>query len=165
MVLQPRKFKYKSKHKLRKFSHSSNLRNNLHVMSYGQIGLLLTQPLRLSSRNIFRIRIFLNKSAKRSDDTRRKMWLNTFPHWPLTRKPIGSRMGKGTGKLKTWLSYLPSGTILFEFKNLRIGRALFFTLQLRLRLRSSSKLIWKDLNFQKLPFRFSRSRVIYQSFW
>lgn len=164
LVLQPRRFKYKSRHKLRKLSHVSNFKKDMQL-NYGQVGLLISQPVLLSSRHIFRIKIFLNRSAKRSEDTRRKVWLNTFPHWPLTRKPIGSRMGKGVGKLKTWLSYLPTGTIFLEFKNLRIGRSFYFIRQLRFRLKCSTKPIFNNSFDRNLPLNFSRKRVSYQSFW
>ena len=95
MVLQPRKFKYKSRQKKR------NLRLNQlkKTLNFGQVGLVLLRPLRLNSRKIFRIKLFLKKASKRSDKTRRKVWINVFPHLPLTKKVIGSRMGKGKGKL------------------------------------------------------------------
>ena len=95
MVLQPRKFKYKLLQKNRKLP----VKRKLTKLNFGQIGLALRQPLRLNSKKIFRIKLFLKKSAKRSDKTRRRVWLNVFPHVPLTKKVIGSRMGKGKGKL------------------------------------------------------------------
>lgn len=160
--MQPRRFKYKSKHKIRKLNTKYNNKGNI---LFGQIGLKLLQPLRLTSKNVFRIKLFLNKSAKRSEETRRKIWLNVFPHWPLTKKTIGSRMGKGTGKLKTWVSKLNTGHILVEFKNLRRGRAIFFLKQIQYRIKCSSKIITR-LNFSvNLPNNFSKNNVSYQSFW
>ena len=72
---------------------------NKKLLNFGQIGLVLKKPIRLNSKKIFRIKLFLKKAAKRSDKTRRKVWINVFPHLPLTKKVIGSRMGKGKGKL------------------------------------------------------------------
>ena len=95
MVLQPRKFKYKLKQKIRTkpvFFRRAKL-------NFGQGGLILTKPLRLNSKNIFRLKLFIKKAARRSDNTKRRVWLNAFPHLPLTKKIIGARMGKGKGKL------------------------------------------------------------------
>lgn len=66
---------------------------------YGQVGLVLLQPLRLNSRKIFRLKLFLKKAARRSDQTQRRVLVNAFPHLPVTKKPAGSRMGKGKGRL------------------------------------------------------------------
>ena len=69
MVLQPRKFKYKVRHKIRKHSFRKlNFKPN-----FGQAGLFLLQPLRLNSKKIFRLKLFLKKAARRADETRRKI--------------------------------------------------------------------------------------------
>ena len=112
MLLQPRKFKFKSKHKKRSMPSFS-----LSPLSYGDSGLLTLSPLRLPAKQIFKIKIFLKKAIKRSDYTRRLVWFNAFPHLPLSRKAKGVRMGKGTGKLATWYSQLYGGSVIFEFKN------------------------------------------------
>mgnify|MGYP006118499273 FL=1 len=99
---------------------------SLSPLSYGDSGLLTLSPLRLPAKQIFKIKIFLKKAIKRSDYTRRLVWFNAFPHLPLSRKAKGVRMGKGTGKLATWYSQLYGGSVIFEFKNLRPGRAIYF---------------------------------------
>lgn len=158
--MQPRKFKYKSRHKIRRLPRLSTTRS----LSFGQIGLCLLQPLRLTSRIIFRIKLFLNKSSRRSEDTRRKVWLNIFPNLPLTKKPIGSRMGKGKGKLKTWVSVTYSGHIILEFKNLRNGRAFFFIKQVQLRLKCFSRVILTSDTIRISP-GFNSNKISYQSYW
>jgi ribosomal protein L16/L10AE len=50
------------------------------------------------NKAIFKIKLFLKKSVRRSNITNRLLWLNIFPHIPVTKKVIGSRMGKGKGK-------------------------------------------------------------------
>lgn len=137
MVLQPRKFKYKLLQKRRKIL----FRQKLIRLNFGQIGMALKQPLRLNSKKIFRIKLFLKKSAKRSDKTRRRVWLNVFPHLPLTKKVIGSRMGKGKGKLSIWSVNLKVGHLLIEFKNLRTGRALYYARQSSFKLKSRFRLV------------------------
>ena len=96
MVLQPRKFFYKNRQKNRRariyFKRS---------LTYGTTGCQLSAPLSLTAKQIFRINLFLKKSSRKSEKTKRSFWLNTFPHLPLTKKVKGSRMGKGIGKLST----------------------------------------------------------------
>lgn len=160
MVLQPRKFKYKHRQKLRKvkfFSSSSNL-------IYGQVGLILVQPLRLNSRKIFRLKLFLKKAARRSDQTQRRVLVNAFPHLPITKKPAGSRMGKGKGRLSIWHSLLPTGHILVEFKNIRPGRALYFLNQVRGKIKSLSKLKFSNQNLVRSKTPIGSKQVLYQSF-
>lgn len=45
---------------------------------------------------------------------------------PLTKKPKGMRMGKGAGKLNAWQIQTCGGVFIFEFRNLRLGRAVHF---------------------------------------
>lgn len=94
MSLRPRKFQFKNRHKRRRLVLPTTSQ-----LAYGNMGVRILQPLWVSSKQIFRYKLFLKKAAKRSDITSRKIWFNLFPHLPLTRKIEGSRMGKGKGKL------------------------------------------------------------------
>jgi len=38
-------------------------------------------------------------------------------------------MGKGAGKLASWYTQIRGGKVLVEFKNLRLGRAIYFSKQ------------------------------------
>lgn len=136
MLLQPRKFVFKSKHKKRSNSHFA-----LSTLSYGNTGLITLSPLRLPAKQIFKIKIFLKKAIKRSDYTKRLVWFNVFPHLPLSRKAKGVRMGKGTGKLATWFSQLYGGSVILEFKNLRPGRAVYFFNQIRTKLPTKTAIL------------------------
>ena len=124
MMLQPRKFKYKSRQKRR-----SALTPSTHRLSYGNFGLILLKPFRISAKRIFRLKLFLKRSSRKSDWTKRSFWVAIFPHLPLSRKPKGMRMGKGAGKLATWYTQIRGGKSLVEFKNLRPGRAAYFSKQ------------------------------------
>jgi len=136
MMLQPRKFKYKTRQKLRKTKSWVNPE-----LSYGDFGLRILSPLRLSAKQIFRTKIFLKKAVRKSDLTRRKVWFAAFPHLPLTKKPKGLRMGKGAGKLASWTTQLRGGVTLLEFKNLRYGRAVYFARQMSHKLPVSTSLL------------------------
>ena len=43
-----------------------------------------------------------------------KVWINIFPHMPLTKKPIGTRQGKGKGNVEEWVAVVKEGKIMFE---------------------------------------------------
>lgn len=124
MLLQPRKFKYKTRQKRR----SAKI-PRLAKFTYGSMGLFLLKPFRISAKKIFRLKLFLKRSSRKSDITKRAFWIPIFPHLPLSKKPKGIRMGKGAGKLSTWYTQIRGGTALVEFKNLRLGRARYYSNQ------------------------------------
>ena len=129
MMLQPRKFKYKTRQKRRSATRPASP-----SFRYGQVSLVLLRPFRISAKKIFRLNLSLKKSSRRSDKTKRAFWLSVFPHLPLSRKPKGMRMGKGAGKLASWYTQIRSGKVLVEFKNLRLGRAVHFSSQIQSKL-------------------------------
>ena len=125
MLLQPRKFNFKKKQKQRSFKKYRST-----SLVYGTSGLRILRILKISGKQIFRLKVFLKKAIRKSDFTKRLMWFNAFPHLPLSKKAKGVRMGKGVGKLSLWYTQLYAGTVVVEFKNLRLGRMRFFTKQL-----------------------------------
>lgn len=159
MLLQPRKVKYKFRHKRRRVPIF-----RLRSLLYGDVALVILKPLRVSSKGFFRLKLFLKRSVRKSDITKRAFWLALFPHLPLSKKPKGMRMGKGVGKLATWHTLVSGGTLLLEFKNLRKGRALYYTTQVSKRLtiptqvnvrytNSTLKLVGgRRVNYSVLPF-------------
>ena len=147
MILQPRKYKHKTRQKGRKKKKYLNS-----SLSYGHNGLRLFQPTQLTSKQLFRLNIFLKQSSRKSDKTKRSYWFNVFPHLPLTRKVKGSRMGKGVGKLKLWFTLIPAGFVLLEFKHLRKGRVLYYASQIQYKLNISSQLIWISTKRVKLDY-------------
>ena len=160
MLLRPRKFNYKNRHKNRSlfsFPNSSKL-------NFGQVGLQLLQPLNISGKHLFRIKIFIKKGARRSDKTSRKVWLNAFPHLPLTKKVSGSRMGKGKGKLSGWYGKLPSGINFIEYKNLRMGRSIYFLKQIRHKLPVKSRLVSAHYSCVASPLTLSK-KIRFQEYF
>lgn len=161
MLLRPRKFNFKNRHKSRSlFSFPKNS-----GLLYGQQGLQLLQPMNISGKNLFRIKIFIKKGARRTDKTSRRVWLSAFPHLPLTKKVSGSRMGKGKGKLAGWYGKLPSGINLVEYRNLRNGRGSYFLRQVKFRLPVQSRLVFLYSNtYLNSPVSVS-SKVRFQEYF
>lgn len=146
ILLQPRKFKYKTRQKGR-----TTLTWTYADLNYGECGLKTLNPLRMSSRQIFRMKIVLKKAVRKSDLTKRRAWFNTFPHLPLTKKSKGMRMGKGSGKLNAWQSFLRGGSFLFEFRNLRPGRAVYYFRRLAVKLPTKTQIVFRGSRRFKLP--------------
>jgi ribosomal protein L16/L10AE len=48
---------------------------------------------------------------------------------------------KGKGKLAGWVAQLPAGLMLFEFQNLRVGRAKYYSHQIAFRLPIKSRFV------------------------
>jgi ribosomal protein L16/L10AE len=60
-------------------------------------------------------------------------------------------MGKGTGKLAGWVGQISTGVNLFEFKNLRPGRAIYFCNQVRFRLPVKTEISFFTQKYTYLP--------------
>ena len=43
-----------------------------------------------------------------------KYWIRVFPHKPISKKPLETRMGKGKGETDQWVACVKPGTVLFE---------------------------------------------------
>ena len=43
-----------------------------------------------------------------------KVWIKIFPDKPITRKPAGTRMGKGKGNTEFWVAAVKPGRVMFE---------------------------------------------------
>jgi len=160
LPLQPKHIRSKRRQKGRKLVQF-NVRYSL---NFGDCGLLIPRPLIFTALTLSRTKLFLKKASKRGDKTRRKMWFNLFPHLPLSKKPANVRMGKGKGKLKTWFINVRGGTILFEYKNVRYGRALYFLQQISFKLSVTTVKVFRRNFFFTFPMR-KRRNLFFKSFW
>lgn len=160
MLLQPRNFKYKARQKSRRFL----LARQSKFLTFGNSGLLILRPIFLTGPQINRLKLFLKRATKRSEKTYRSIWFYAFPHLPISRKPDGVRMGKGKGKLHSWFTSVAGGVVLFEFKNLRRGRSLYFFQQMTFKLGVLTKYLFSSQ--QRIASPFSPSKKIFvTAFW
>jgi ribosomal protein L16 len=130
---------FKRKHKNRK---NYTFYYNETKLTFGSAGALLLNPCHLTAKRLFRLKLFFKRASRKADYTKRFVWLHAFPHLPLTKKPTGTRMGKGKGKLECWYTSIPGGVVLVEFRNLRLGRARYFFKQLTHKLGINTKFIF-----------------------
>ena len=73
-------------------------------------------------------------------------------------------MGKGKGKLASWVSELSAGVIIFELKNLRPGRASYFLNQIKHRLPVKTKITTYYSRFIGLPINNSK-KISFFTLW
>ena len=79
-------------------------------LSYGSYGLVATEPAWITSNQIEAARIAMTRYIKRGG----KVWIDIFPHKPVTKKPADSRMGSGKGSVEFWVAVVKPGRVLFE---------------------------------------------------
>ena len=79
-------------------------------ISYGEYGLVATEPCWVESRQIEAARIAMTRYMNRQG----KVWIRVFPHMPQTKKPLAVRMGGGKGSPEGYVAVVKKGTIMFE---------------------------------------------------
>ena len=77
-------------------------------IAYGEYGLVATEPCWMTANQIEAARIAISRYTKRGG----KLWINVFPHKPVTKKPAEVRMGKGNTEF--WVAVVKPGRVLFE---------------------------------------------------
>ena len=77
---------------------------------FGEYGLKALEPAWITNRQIEAARIAMTRRIKRGG----KVWINIFPHKPVTKKPAETRMGSGKGSPETWVAVVKPGKVMFE---------------------------------------------------
>jgi len=105
-MLMPKRVKRRRQHRGRMTGQAH--RGN--TISYGDYGLVSTEPAWITSRQIEAARIAINRKIKRGG----KVWIKIFPHKPVTQKPAETRMGAGKGSPEFWVAVVKPGRVMFE---------------------------------------------------
>lgn len=80
------------------------------VIAYGDYALVAQQSSWITSNQIEAARVAMTRYMKRSG----KVWVNIFPHKPVTQKPAETRMGSGKGAPEYWVAVVKPNRVLFE---------------------------------------------------
>ena len=80
---------------------------------YGSYGLQSVDANRINARQIEAARQAMTRKIKRHG----RVWIRIFPHVPVTRKPVGVKMGKGKGSPEYYVAKVKPGTVLFEISS------------------------------------------------
>ena len=76
----------------------------------GEYGIQAVTAALVTSNQIEAARIAMTRYIKRGG----KVWIKIFPDKPITRKPAGTRMGKGKGNTEFWVAAVKPGRVMFE---------------------------------------------------
>ncbi|MCL2747743.1 MAG: 50S ribosomal protein L16 [Oscillospiraceae bacterium] len=105
-MLMPKRVKYRRVHRGR--MKGKALRGN--AITYGDFGLVATEPAWITSNQIESARIAMTRYIKRGG----QVWIKIFPHKPVTEKPAETRMGSGKGSPEYWVAVVKPGRVMFE---------------------------------------------------
>ena len=105
-MLMPKRTKYRKSHRL---TYDGRARGNT-TLTKGEFGLVACEGAWISARQIEAARIAMTRYMKRGG----KVFINIFPHLPLTKKPLETRQGKGKGAVEQYVAVVKEGKIMFE---------------------------------------------------
>ena len=108
-MLIPSRTKYRRVHRL-PYEGRSKGNRELH---FGTYGIMALEGAWVTANQIEAARVAMTRYMKRGG----KVWTNIFPHMPLTKKPLGTRQGKGKGNVEEWVAVVKAGKIMFEVKD------------------------------------------------
>jgi large subunit ribosomal protein L16 len=105
-MLLPKRVKY------RKQQRGSNLgiATRGHRISFGDFALKALDRGLITSRQIEAARKAISHKTKRTG----KLWIRIFPHKPISKKPLETRMGSGKSPVDHYSAIIKPGKILFE---------------------------------------------------
>lgn len=105
-MLLPNKLKHRRQFKGR----MKGVATSLNTIAYGAYALQSQDMDRVTSRQIESARQAMTRHVKRGG----KIWIRIFPHTPVSRKAMGTKMGGGKGSPEFFVAKVHPGTILFE---------------------------------------------------
>ncbi len=105
-MLMPKRTKHRKVHRGRR----SGVSKGGTSVTFGEYGLQALESAWITSRQIEASRIAITRTVKRGG----KVWINIFPHKPVTQKPAETRMGSGKGNVEFWVAVVKPGRVMFE---------------------------------------------------
>ena len=105
-MLMPKRVKRRRVHRGRMTGKA----NKGNTIAYGQYGLVAMEPAWITSNQIEAARVAMTRFIKRGG----KVWIDIFPHKPITQKPAETRMGSGKGSVEYWVAVVKPGRVMFE---------------------------------------------------
>lgn len=102
----PKKTKFRKSHRGRRKGNSKGG----NAVTFGDYGIQAVETSYVTGRQIEAARITITRTMKRGG----KVWINIFPHKPVTLKPAEVRMGSGKGNVEYYVAVVKPGRIIFE---------------------------------------------------
>jgi large subunit ribosomal protein L16 len=105
-MLMPKRTKHRKEHRGRR----SGVAKGGTEVNFGEYGLQALEAGWITARQIEAARVAITRAVKRGG----KVWINIFPHKPVTQKPAETRMGSGKGNPEFWVAVVKPGRVMFE---------------------------------------------------
>lgn len=137
MQISPSRSKYKKQRKGKAFNRI-NKQITFNRLILGSLGLQAQESGRMTSKQMESIQQTINKIIKKSGKT----IMNTFPHTPITKKPLEIRMGKGKGGVDHWIFKIQPGFVICEVETTTLDLGIKALNLAQLRLPFKTKLIF-----------------------
>lgn len=100
------------KYKLNSVPYNSN---KAYFIVFGNYGIKSLQNGLISQRHVENVRRKLSKQFKKLNKINKTKIFIRLNNWkPYTKKPMLSRMGKGSGSIINWKSWIKKGYFVFE---------------------------------------------------
>lgn len=116
-MLEPKKQKHRRVFRGRSDSKGISYRGNR--VSFGTYGLKAISAGEITARQIEAARRTMTRYIKRGG----KIWINIFPHKPITRKASEVPMGSGKGAPEFFVVTIKPGLVLFEMAGIDAASA------------------------------------------
>lgn len=115
-MLIPKRTKYRRV----RVGRMKGVATSANTIAFGQFALQSQGMDRITSRQIEAARQAMTRYIKRGG----KIWIRIFPHTPVTRKAVGTKMGQGKGSPDFFVAKVRPGTIMFEMQGVseEVGR-------------------------------------------
>lgn len=109
-MLMPKRVKRRKQHRGRMTGKA--MRGN--KIAYGEFGLVAAEPGWIKSNQIEAARVAMTRYIKRGG----QVWVDIFPHKPVTKHPAEARMGSGKGNPEFWVAVVKPGRVMFEMSGI-----------------------------------------------
>ena len=107
--MQPKKTKFAKFNKVT----VSGRAQKCNYVSYGKYGLVVDENVKLNNKHIEAIRKVVSRVMNRNG----ALYIRVFPQLPVSKKPVGTRMGGGKSGVEQWVAPIKKGTIILEVDN------------------------------------------------
>lgn len=107
-MLMPKRTKFRKE----RVGRMSGVATRGATIAFGQYALQSQGMDRITSRQIEAARQAMTRYIKRGG----KIWIRIFPHTPVSRKALGTKMGSGKGNPEFFVAKVYPGTVLFEMQ-------------------------------------------------